>query len=111
MPDRPQTGSSQWRRRPPARATRLAATTNCKDGDPFAVPGGYFSRNNFSLYGMLGNAAEWMQDCWNASHHGAPRDGRVRTSGDCTKRLVRGSSWASTPATIRSAARQAQGHA
>ncbi len=45
------------------------------------------------------------------SHNGAPRDARVRTSGDCTKRVVRGGSWASTPATIRSAARQAQGHA
>lgn len=86
-------------------------TLNCADSYPYAVPGGYFSRNNFSLYDMIGNAAEWVQDCWNASHAGAAADARARNAGDCTRRVVRGGSWASKPASIRSAARGAQPHA
>jgi formylglycine-generating enzyme required for sulfatase activity len=83
-------------------------TFNCRDGYPYAVPGGYYGRNNFSLYDMMGNAAEWTQDCWNPSHAGALRDSRSRSSGDCARHVVRGGSWASAPATIRSAARQSQ---
>ena len=57
---------------------------------------------------MLGNAAEWVQDCWNPNHNSAPRDSRARSQGDCTRRVVRGGSWASTPGSIRSAARTSQ---
>jgi formylglycine-generating enzyme required for sulfatase activity len=80
---------------------------NCDDGYAYAVPSAYFARNNFGLYDMLGNAAEWTQDCWNTSHVGAPADGRVR-GGDCSRRVVRGGSWASAQSTIRSAARLSQ---
>jgi formylglycine-generating enzyme required for sulfatase activity len=79
----------------------------CEDSYPFAVPGAYFGKNNFGLYDMMGNAAEWTQDCWNPSHAGAPADGRAR-GGDCTRHVVRGGSWASTQASIRSAARQGE---
>jgi formylglycine-generating enzyme required for sulfatase activity/uncharacterized caspase-like protein len=81
---------------------------NCRDGYPYAVPGGYYSRNNFGLYDMMGNAGEWTQDCWNPSHAGAPRDSRIRTVGDCGRHVVRGGSWASSPAFVRSAARLSQ---
>ncbi len=86
-------------------------TLNCDDGYAHAVPGGYFSSNNFGLYDMVGNAAEWVQDCWNASHQGAAADARARLGGDCTRRVVRGGSWASKASAIRSAARAAQPHA
>jgi sulfatase modifying factor 1 len=84
----------------------LPATVNCDDGYPAAVPGGYYSRNNFGLYDMIGNVAEWTQDCWNPNHAGAAQDARPRTTGDCSRRVVRGGSWASAPHTVRSAARQ-----
>ncbi len=84
------------------------ASFNCKDGYPFTVPGGYLGRNAFSLYDMLGNVAEWTQDCWHPNHVGAPREGGVRPGGDCTRRVLRGGSWGSAPHTIRSAARMAQ---
>jgi formylglycine-generating enzyme required for sulfatase activity/uncharacterized caspase-like protein len=83
---------------------------NCKDGYASTTGGGYFGRNNFSLYDMLGNAAEWVQDCWNPNHQGASRDSRARLSGDCTRHVVRGGSWASSPSLVRSAARIAQPH-
>ena len=86
----------------------LPATVNCDDGYPTAVPGGYYSRNNFGLYDMIGNVAEWTPDCWNASHAGAAPDARVRGQGDCSRRVVRGGSWASAPHTVRSAARLSQ---
>ncbi len=81
---------------------------NCKDSYPYATGGGWFGRNNFSLYDMLGNAAEWVQDCWNPSHEGALANGGVRNSGDCGRHVVRGGSWASSPAQVRSAARANQ---
>ena len=84
------------------------ATLNCSDGYPAAVPGAYFSKNNFGLYDMIGNVAEWTQDCWNASHAGVGQDAKPRNTGDCSRRAVRGGSWASPPHTIRSAARQGQ---
>jgi formylglycine-generating enzyme required for sulfatase activity len=121
MWERAKPGSEQ----PPSRACKNAnvadeslrgqldwpAVLNCSDGYAFTVPGAYFGRNNFGLYDMLGNAAEWTQDCWNANHSSAPRDARVRMDGDCTRHVVRGGSWASPPASIRSAARASQPHA
>ncbi len=79
---------------------------NCSDGQAFSSAGGYFGRNGFSLYDMIGNVGEWTQDCWNPNHSGAPSDARPRLGGDCSQRVVRGGSWSSTPAYIRSAARQ-----
>ncbi len=91
-------------------AKQMEATSafNCKDSYPYATGGGWFGRNNFSLYDMLGNAAEWVQDCWNPNHEGAPNDGSTRNSGDCNRHVVRGGSWASSPAQVRSAARVSQ---
>lgn len=105
--------------RPPNRACRNAnvadetlktaldwpQTLNCKDGQTFTSAGASFGRNSFSLYDMIGNAAEWTQDCWNPNHLGAPSDGRAR-GGDCAQHVVRGGSWASPPAMIRATARQ-----
>ena len=42
---------------------------------------------------MNGNVWEWVEDCWNESYEGAPSDGRAWTSGDCSRRVLRGGSW------------------
>ncbi|QLH48536.1 MAG: SUMF1/EgtB/PvdO family nonheme iron enzyme [Candidatus Accumulibacter cognatus] len=81
-------------------------THNCSDAQAYSSSGGYFGRNGFSLYDMIGNVWEWTQDCWNPNHSGAPLDGKARTSGDCAQRVIRGGSWSSGPAYARSAARQ-----
>lgn len=60
--------------------------------------------NPWNVYGA-GNAAEWMGDCWNDNHQGAPDDGSARVSGLCNAHPVRGGSWASDPSALRSAAR------
>jgi len=54
---------------------------------------------------MHGNVWEWTADCWNDSYAGAPTDGRARTGGDCSPRVLRGGSWNLIPSYLRSANR------
>jgi formylglycine-generating enzyme required for sulfatase activity len=69
------------------------------------APVGSFGPNPFGLYDVLGNVWQWVDDCWNESYVGAPSDSRSWTTGDCSKRVLRGGSWSSVPAFVRSAAR------
>ena len=80
-------------------------TVDCNDGYPWTSPVGVYGANAFGLHDVLGNAGELVQDCWHASYHGAPDDGRAWESGDCSRHVVRGGSWLSPPHEIRSAAR------
>ena len=69
------------------------------------APVGSFNPNGFGLYDMLGNVDEWTEDCWHETYNGAPMDGSAWTSGDCTRRVVRGGSWFGLPKFLRSAYR------
>jgi len=60
---------------------------------------------------MNGNVWEWTQDCWNGSYNGAPGDGSAWTSGDCSRRVMRGGSWYLNAALVRSAGRTTGGPA
>lgn len=61
--------------------------------------------NPFGLRGMLGNAAEWVEDCYVNNYGDAPADGSAVKSGDCGRRVVRGGSWRDEPRALRSANR------
>jgi formylglycine-generating enzyme required for sulfatase activity len=61
--------------------------------------------NPFGLMHMHGNVREWVEDCWNPSLAGLPRDGSARQSGDCKSHVVRGGSWGDAPKEVRSATR------
>jgi formylglycine-generating enzyme required for sulfatase activity/uncharacterized caspase-like protein len=61
--------------------------------------------NPFGLFQVHGNVREWVEDCWNASLSGVPRNGAPRTTGDCASHVVRGGSWADEPKDLRSAKR------
>ncbi len=70
------------------------------------------SANRWGLHDMSGNVSEWVEDCWNGSYRGAPTRGEAWTSGDCSRRVVRGGSWYSwyfNPALVRSAIRYGDG--
>ncbi|WBQ13106.1 formylglycine-generating enzyme family protein [Hyphomonadaceae bacterium BL14] len=61
--------------------------------------------NKWGLVSMHGNVLEWVEDCWNDSHAGAPTDGSARTTGNCSNRVLRGGSWYNNPLSLRSANR------
>lgn len=52
-----------------------------------------FAANPWGLYNVHGNVWEWVQDCWNSTHEGAPTDGGARLEGDCRQRVMRSGSW------------------
>lgn len=68
-------------------------------------PVGSFRPNAFGLYDTAGNAAEWVEDCWNPSYRAAPNDGSAWTNGDCSLRVLRGGSFADKASAVRSSAR------
>lgn len=69
------------------------------------VPVDSFSANPWGLYNVHGNVWEWAEDCWADSNNGNPGDGTARTSGDCSRRVVRGGSWVNIPGRLRAAIR------
>ena len=69
------------------------------------APVGSYPPNAFDLHDAHGNVSEWVQDCWNRSHAGAPSDGSARLDGDCSLRVLRGGSWYVKARFLRSAYR------
>jgi len=61
--------------------------------------------NQFGLYDMIGNIAEWTEDCWQSSYHNAPADGSAWLSGNCSLRVLRGGSWGDDPQNLRATVR------
>ncbi|MEZ5894640.1 MAG: SUMF1/EgtB/PvdO family nonheme iron enzyme [Parvularculaceae bacterium] len=70
-----------------------------------ASPVGSYGANAFGLYDVLGNAREWVADCYVNNYVNAPADGSAVTDGDCGRRVVRGGAWSSPPADMRTANR------
>ena len=48
----------------------------CDDGYAFSSPVGRFQPNAFGVYDMIGNAREWVADCFDVDFANKPRDGR-----------------------------------
>ena len=77
--------------------------------DQGTAPVGSFAPNAFGLHDVHGNVDEWVEDCENPNYEGAPSDGSAWTSGECSRRVLRGGSWTSEfygdQASLRIAAR------
>lgn len=81
-------------------------TQSCDDGVANGVePVQRRLPNAFGLYDMIGNAAEWVQDCNSLDYRDAPTDGKPNERGMCGSRIARGGSWISGPRDFRLSAR------
>ncbi len=80
----------------------------CRDGYAGLAPSGALRPNAYGLYDLIGNVAEWVDDCYTDSYVGRPKDGRAWFwNGGCRRHVFRGGSWASPPEQTRSAYRSA----
>ncbi|WP_406858287.1 formylglycine-generating enzyme family protein [Alsobacter sp. KACC 23698] len=70
-----------------------------------AVATGSYPPNAYGLYDMVGNVAEWVEDCWNDSFKSAPTDGSAWTKPRCQERVLRGGSFNNDQRYVRSASR------
>jgi formylglycine-generating enzyme required for sulfatase activity len=86
--------------------SRQANCRECSTGiGQQTSPVGSYKPNPFGLYDTAGNVAEWVEDCWNDSYRGAPKDGTAWTAGQCRLRVLRGGAYDSQAKTVRSTAR------
>lgn len=73
----------------------------CSDGYAATAPVGSLKANGLGLFDMHGNVWEWVGDCWQPQYSAKA----ATPSETCTTRVLRGGSWASNAAALRSAAR------
>jgi formylglycine-generating enzyme required for sulfatase activity len=85
--------------------TRQANCRECGGAGVQTSPVGSFKSNAFGLFDTAGNAAEWVEDCWNDNYRNAPRDGSAWATGQCQLRGLRGGSFDSQAKYLRSQAR------
>jgi formylglycine-generating enzyme required for sulfatase activity len=86
--------------------TGQANCRECSTGEPQRTsPVGTYKPNPFGLYDTAGNAAEWVEDCWNDNYRGAPTNGSAWTAGQCRLRVLRGGAFDSQARYLRSMSR------
>ena len=71
----------------------------CEDGRLNTSPVGSLAPNGFGVYDIIGNVAEWIEDCYSPS--------RDQSAGSvaCGKRLIKGGSWGTLAHNVRIAER------
>lgn len=85
---------------------RQSLRSSCQDHSPHTAEAGSHGANGFLLSDMLGNAWEWVEDCLHKDYSRAPDDGKAWVrEGECGRRMLRGGSWYSPSARVRSAVR------
>jgi formylglycine-generating enzyme required for sulfatase activity len=98
------TATSFWWGR--AAGARHANCRECSTGESEQTfPAGRYKANPFGLYDTAGNAAEWVEDCWNDDYHRAPTNGSAWVTGQCRLRVLRGGSFDSEVDYVRSNSR------
>ena len=80
------------------------SSVGCRDRQESTAPVGSYRPNGFGLHDVLGNVAEWVDDCY-GEYEDAPTDGRSSYAGDCSYRVTRGGDFLDGPSRLRSADR------
>jgi len=70
-----------------------------------AAPPGSFGPDPYGSFDLIGNAAEWVQDCYGSSYLGGPKDGSAREWEGCERRVKRGGSWKDDATLLRVSSR------
>lgn len=83
------------------------AFPNYSDGYWGPAPVRHYPKNAFGLFDLVGNLAEWVQDCAHENYVRAPRDSSAWVNPGCQRHMLRGGSWGSAPEQSRSAYRLA----
>ena len=89
-------------------STWIRYAAECNDGHAQTSPVGRFRANGWGIRDMIGNAGEWVEDCWHRNYAQAPSDDSAwlrEGGGDCSRRVKRGGSWRSYSSDLRSASR------
>ncbi|HVZ19128.1 MAG TPA: SUMF1/EgtB/PvdO family nonheme iron enzyme [Terriglobales bacterium] len=89
-------------------STRVVASliADCDDGYSEAAPVGFSQRPNpWGLYDMLGNVAQWVEDCFVPNYASALDSGKPLEIRKCDDRVIRGGSWYDPPVSARAASR------
>ncbi|WP_189418150.1 formylglycine-generating enzyme family protein [Cellvibrio zantedeschiae] len=64
--------------------------TECEDDEPNPSIVGTYPPNKFGLYDMVGNASQWVADCYHSNYQGAPQTSAAWTDANCTTPFARG---------------------
>jgi formylglycine-generating enzyme required for sulfatase activity len=81
----------------------------CNDRATALAPTAQYKPNAFGVHDIIGNAREWVMDCYTASYAGRPVDARAWIwQGGCERKGVRGGSFVSRPRDARAPARGAE---
>ncbi|HET6546356.1 MAG TPA: SUMF1/EgtB/PvdO family nonheme iron enzyme [Rhodanobacteraceae bacterium] len=91
--------------RSPSKRSWSRAFARYSDGYWGPAPVKSFVPNTFGLYDMDGNVSEWVRDCWHDNYVRAPRTSAAWINPGCQAHVIRGGSWGSDPAQVRSAFR------
>ena len=89
--------------RSPAGRNWANAFDDYGDGYWGPAPVGSLEPNAWGLHDLSGNVSEWVADCWHDGYRRAPGDGSAWINPGCRTQVIRGGSWASSPAQTRSA--------
>lgn len=88
-----------------AAAHPARASQTCDDTNLYTAPAGMYQPNAWGLYDMIGNAWEWVADCWTPNHGARPTDGTAASTGFCDQSPLRGGAYGTGPLFTRSSVR------
>jgi formylglycine-generating enzyme required for sulfatase activity len=75
------------------------------DGAVRTAPVGSYEANPFKLHDMTGNVSEWTADWYDENYYGKSPERNPKGPSSGETRVIRGGSWGSGPANVRSAIR------